>query len=164
METINRALSSPPLSSAILAASKAYVFLVPHIGNKVGAAAREQIVGCVVAQRISTAMALTSGPDASQVNSSSEEHLIPIHIDATTALYVQPTPLPTPLGISRLFVSAAHRRQGVAESLLDAAAETFIHGCPLDPALGHVAFTQPTNGGQAVMQHWGKGGVRIYEE
>jgi N-acetyltransferase len=85
-------------------------------------------------------------------------------VDVGAGLFCHPTPLPTPLGILRIFVSSSHRRQGIASKLLSAAAETFIHGCPLDPLKGHVAFTQPTGDGSAVMHQWGGGGVRIYEE
>jgi N-acetyltransferase len=74
------------------------------------------------------------------------------------------TALATPLGIPRLFTSIDYRRQGVASALLTAAARTAIHGCILDPQKGEIAFTQPTESGQAVMEHWGKGGVRVYEE
>lgn len=79
-------------------------------------------------------------------------------------LFCSPTPLPTPLGIPRLFVSSAHRHKGIAQTLLDAAARSFIHGCPLRPELGQVAFSQPTRAGRGVMEKWGKGGIRIYEE
>jgi N-acetyltransferase len=87
-----------------------------------------------------------------------------IAVDTSRGLFCHPEPLPTPLGIPRLFVASTHRRQGIASSLLSAAAATFVHGCPVDPAKGEVAFTQPTDAGHAVMQVWGKGGARIYEE
>lgn len=90
--------------------------------------------------------------------------LIPVHIDPTTSLYVHPAQLPCALGVPRLFVSSAHRRQGIALHLLKAAADTFIHACPLDPAQGDIAFTQPTQLGRSVMDRWGQGGIRIYEE
>jgi len=166
LETINLALSSPPLTDSALQASKVYLFLIPTTS---GGATREKIVGCVIAQRIATAMALAS-PDESVVgSSSSRDDARPssrdiVQIDSTTPLFVQPTPLPTPMGISRLFVARSHRRSGIAMKLLSAASETFIHGCKLDPKLGQVAFTQPTRAGAAVMREWGNGGVRIYEE
>lgn len=87
-----------------------------------------------------------------------------VTIDVDSGLFGHPEPLPTHMGIPRLFVPAAHRRKGVAGSLLSAAAESFIHGCILDPTIGQVAFTQPTGAGDAVMRWWGRGGVRIYEE
>ena len=95
------------------------------------------------------------------LSSSSSLKLIPV--DHSASLFCYPERLPTPLGIPRLFVSSAHRRQGVASNLLSAAAQTFIQGCPLDPAKGQVAFTQPTAAGGSVMRAWGKNGVRIYE-
>jgi N-acetyltransferase len=170
LETINLALSSPPLSTDILQSSKAYLYLIPSLTN----AHREKIVGCVIAQRISTAMTVAAPSetllerDSNQVTdrdllSSSPTHRL-VAVDTTSGLFCHPEALPTPLGIPRLFVSSAHRRQGIASRLLSAAAATFIHGCPLDPVSGDVAFTQPTEGGHAVMLNWGGGGVRIYEE
>lgn len=167
LETINLALSSPPLSTDILQSSKAYLYLIPSLTN----AHREKIVGCVIAQRISTAMTVAA-PSETLLKHSDSNHdssaSLPTHrlvaVDTTSGLFCHPEALPTPLGIPRLFVSSAHRRQGIASRLLSAAAATFIHGCPLDPVNGDVAFTQPTEGGHAVMQNWGGGGVRIYEE
>lgn len=99
---------------------------------------------------------------ASSSTSSPTPALLPV--DSASNLYVHPAPLSTPLGIPRLFVSSAHRRLGIASRLLSVAVQTFILGCPLDPARGEVAFTQPTGAGKAVLETWGRGGVRIYEE
>ncbi|KAF8899827.1 hypothetical protein CPB84DRAFT_1680939, partial [Gymnopilus junonius] len=159
LHTVNLSLSAPALPSPVLKSSKAYLFLLPHETQ----AHRERIVGCIIAQHISTAMEIVLPPLSSK-SSDSSEILSAIPVDTSTGLFCSPTPLPTPMGISRLFVSSSHRRLGIARALLDAAAATFVHGCPLDPALGQVAFTQPTSMGQAVMKSWGKGGVRVYEE
>ncbi|GLB40571.1 putative zinc-finger of acetyl-transferase ESCO [Lyophyllum shimeji] len=161
LETINLTLSSPPLTPEILRESKAYLFLLQSSG-------REKIAGCVIAQRISTAMAIATCAECeeatrSSTDSTSQPTATLVAVDTSTGLFCHPAPLPTPLGISRLFVPSAHRRQGIARHLLSAAADTFIHGCPLDPRKGHVAFTQPTGDGHAVMMKWGRGGVRIYE-
>lgn len=51
MSMVNLALSSPPLTQDALAASKVYLFLLAPPK----ATSKERIVGCVVAQRISTA-------------------------------------------------------------------------------------------------------------
>lgn len=204
LETIRLALSSPALSKAVLHKSKIYLFLVSAPGGPTPQ--REKIVGCVVAQRISSAMAIahpsevsaafpsassqTTTPSSSQseepqsdappssqtlepssrtpsatVAPNTTDHALALlPVDDSTNLYVHPTLLPTSMGIPRLFVSSEHRRLGIASRLLSAAAATFIHGCPLNPARGHVAFTQPTGAGKAVLEAWGKGGVRIYEE
>jgi N-acetyltransferase len=130
--------------------SKAYVFLLPH--DKI--AHRERIMGCVIAQRISIAMAIVPIPDSVDNPNSDTTSLVPIGPSGN--FFCDPTLLPTPMGIPRLFVSSTHRRLGIARRLLTAAARTFIHGCPLDPEKGHVAFSQPTGSGQAVMDAWTK--------
>ncbi|KAI0082778.1 hypothetical protein K474DRAFT_1633121 [Panus rudis PR-1116 ss-1] len=166
LETINLALSSPPLSQTTLQASKAYLFLMQS-ASPTTSIRREKIVGCVIAQRISTAMAIVAAPDTVDGSSASSSDRVPadlVSVDPTTNLYASPTPLPTPLGIPRLFVSSSHRRLGIASRLLTEAAATFILGCPLDPVKGDVAFTQPTGAGKAVLENWGKGGVRVYAE
>ena len=211
-ETINLAISSPPLSRQTLANSKAYLFLlIPAASDPtkftVGSRAhqpnsrqREKIVGCVIAEPIATAMCIIENADIrhraledktvfggteahrnhvgrtlAHQNSSSlrppaadtpperdQEDLVTV--DVSTSLYCSPEPLPTPLGISRIFVSSSYRRLGVASRLLTAAAENFIHGIALDPAKGEVAFTQPTASGKVLMEKWGKKGARIYRE
>jgi N-acetyltransferase len=204
-ETINIALSSPPLTRQTLAASKVYLFLLtPPIsstarsapagsGARVGGCKREKIVGCVIAQRIVTAMRVIECPGApvQMVPTETENGSIrrgtrwndpqelpphqpsPLHtpsgndlitVDASTSLYCSPEPLPTPLGIPRMFVSSSYRRLGIGSRLLNAAAENFIHGVTLDPAKGEVAFTQPTASGKALMEKWGEKGARIYRE
>ncbi|KAF9648080.1 hypothetical protein BDM02DRAFT_3076322, partial [Thelephora ganbajun] len=180
-EIINLALSSPPLSQQTLSDSKVYLFLL----TSTNARQREKIVGCVIAQPIVTAMRIaendpirgvaqqnntqetparemTSTLRPSTSRTSSKEGLITV--DASTSLYCSPEPLPTPLGIPRMFVSSSYRRLGVASRLLTAVAENFIHGVVLDPAKGEVAFTQPTTSGKALMEKWAKKGARVYRE
>jgi len=163
------------LTPTILKASKFYLFLLPSTSKT---SIREKIVGCVIAQNITTAMAIATPAECilacNPVDSDSDDSTAPpssptptatlVAVDTSTGLFCHPAPLPTPLGIPRLFVPSTHRRLGIASKLLSAAARTFVHGCPLDPSKGQVAFTQPTGDGNAVMQRWGKGGVRIYEE
>ncbi|KAF9466650.1 hypothetical protein BDZ94DRAFT_1250407 [Collybia nuda] len=170
LDTINLTLSSPPLTSAVLQVSKIYLFLL-HPQKTTSSLQREKIVGCVIAQRISTAMRIASPAECTFALGQTGDATPPpsptatlVAVDTGTGLFCHPTPLPTPLGIPRLFVPSTHRRQGIASSLLSAAAATFIHGCPLDPRNGQVAFTQPTGDGHAVMTRWGGGAVRIYEE
>ena len=156
LDTINVSLSAPPLPPSVLRDSKVYLFLLP-CPSKSTAATREKIVGCVLAQRISTAMAVAAPAPPSPTH-------ISLPLTPSTSLLIHPAPLPTPLGIPRLFVPTSHRRLGIASHLLTAAATTFVHGCALDPRKGEVAFTQPTGDGAGVMAAWGGGGVRIYEE
>ncbi|EJD53289.1 hypothetical protein AURDEDRAFT_81654 [Auricularia subglabra TFB-10046 SS5] len=148
MEMISTVLSAPPLSARALANTKLYLFLVQPKGG----AAREQIAGCLLAQRISTALAVI--PDGSGEPQPDGKL---VH-----GLYCAPKPLPTALGIPRVFVPLSYRRKGVAHALLKAAARTAIHGCALDPRKGEVAFSQPTDGGRQLMNAFGV--TRVYEE
>ncbi|TFK44950.1 hypothetical protein BDQ12DRAFT_642011 [Crucibulum laeve] len=154
LQTVNLALSAPALTPEAIQASKVYLFLLSD-----GTSSREKVAGCVIAQRISTAMAIAS---PSKTLPSDPKSLVTI--DASSGLFCHPQPLPTHMGIPRLFVPSNYRRHGIASKVLSAAAETFIHGCPLDPRKGEIAFTQPTGAGNAVMRHWGGDAMRIYEE
>ncbi|KAK7049316.1 hypothetical protein VNI00_005917 [Paramarasmius palmivorus] len=160
-DLMNATLSAPPLSPTILRKSKVYLFLLPASSTS---ALKEQIAGCIVAQHISTAMEVAP---SSSVSISKEDDGVTqelVVVDSSSGIFCYPTPLPTSLGIPRIFVPSAHRRQGIASRLLSAAARTFVHGCVLDPRSGQVAFSQTTGDGLALMRDWGGGGVRIYDE
>ncbi|KAH9079448.1 hypothetical protein EDB83DRAFT_2257280 [Lactarius deliciosus] len=166
LQTISLHLSSPPLTRDVLRVSKVYLFLIPSKKSL----ACETIAGCVVATHISDALAVASpaevqgSPTSSKVNSIPPPTARLVSVDPSSGLFCIPEPLPTPMGVSRLFVPSAYQRCGIALRLLDAAAATFLHGCPLDPRCGEVAFTQPTASGKALMEKWGGGYVRIYQE
>ncbi|KAJ3811022.1 hypothetical protein F5876DRAFT_88568 [Lentinula aff. lateritia] len=160
LETINVTLSASTLSPEALRASKAYLFLLPAITPN-----KEKIVGCIFAQRIEKAMAVA--PSSSSISGNhdatpSSRSLLTV--DDTSGLFCYPELLPTALGISRIFVTSTQRRQGIASSLLSAAAQTAVHGCVLDPKDGQIAFSQTTGDGIALMRNWGQGGIRIYDE
>ncbi len=144
---------------------------------------REKIVGCLIAQRIETAMEVVDPKSLlSSLNQrSSEQNLssrLSVDLESLVrvqdpteisqqgegGLYCFPMLLPTPLGIPRIFISPSHRHQGIAQHLLNAVVRTFIHGCVLDPSKGQVAFSQPTGAGRGLMEKWGGGRVRIYQE
>lgn len=175
LQTIDLHLSSPALRPECVRYCKIYMFLLPQMstspGNSSLVSGREKIVGCAVAQRISSAMAV-AGEEAktsSRESGGADKENLGLKgdlvvVDSGTGLFCHPDPLPTPMGIPRLFVPSTYRRQGIASALLDAAAANFIHGCPLDPRKGQVAFTQPTGDGKALMVKWGRGAGRIYEE
>ncbi|KAF6765074.1 hypothetical protein DFP72DRAFT_330864 [Ephemerocybe angulata] len=157
LQTVNLCLVSPPLSKPTLQSSKAYLFLLPQDSSSKS----ESIVGCVIAQRIEVAMEVLE-ENASDPSDGSWKS--PDSAREVAGIFCKPQKLPTPMGISRMFVSSKHRRQGIARALLAAAADTFIPGCPLDPLKSQIAFSQPTGDGNKVMQNWGGGRIRIYEE
>lgn len=148
LKIINTTLSAPSLEPKVVQMSKVYLFLLPTTP----ASNKENIIGCVVAQRIETAMAVVSDTNTKDL------------IEVDTSVFCHPEPLPTPMGIARVFVAKANRRQGVASRLLAEAARTFVQGCALDPKRGEVAFTQTTGDGLALMKGWGGEGMRIYNE
>ncbi|QRW03831.1 GNAT family acetyltransferase [Ceratobasidium sp. AG-Ba] len=171
---VNRALSAPPLPDEGLSDTKAYVMIVPGTPPKSSASTAkskgvprhtsERIVGCVVASRITKAMRVLE-PNELESSNVQKSDLVCVDIDDSKGnVYCDPTPLPATLGIPRLFVVPSHRRQGIANKLLDSAAKTAIWGCPLKPAGGQIAFSQPTASGRAVMKSWGGNDVRIYNE
>jgi N-acetyltransferase len=155
--TVDGVLSASPLTPKMREACKLVLAVssCPPPNAKRGAKAdgRERIVGVVVAQPIKTAMrVLRTGEDVDN------------KVDSGGGVVCDPTPLPTPLGIHRLFVVPAYRGCGLARAMLDAAAAHTVYGCRFDPTAGEVAFSQPTDSGRAVMQAWGKGGVRVFDE
>ena len=134
-------------------ASKAYLFLLPsRSGN------REVISGCAIAQRIEHALAVATETAPSHDQGTNKL------VQVDSGLFCYPERLPTPVGIPRLFVSSAYRRKGIAQALLHAVCKNFIHGCHLDASKGELAFSQPTSLGRAVMETFGKGGIRVFEE
>ncbi|KAB5595749.1 hypothetical protein CTheo_762 [Ceratobasidium theobromae] len=175
LSTINKALSAPSLPDSTLGSSKAYVMIVPASsckslapGTTVKLSTKqsnaERIVGCVITSRISSAMRVVENARLESSNTPKSD-LVCVDIDDSRGnVYCDPTPIPTTLGIPRLFVVPSHRRQGIAQTLLSAAAKTAIWGCPLDPVSGQIAFSQPTASGYAVMKTWGGEHIRIYNE
>ncbi|TFY55809.1 hypothetical protein EVG20_g9180, partial [Dentipellis fragilis] len=92
LETISLTLSSPPLTSDILAASKVYLFLLPSPTS----AAREKIVGCVIAQHITSAMEIVSPSDIEPPSSPDTPPLTAtlVPVDTSSGLFCHPKPLP----------------------------------------------------------------------
>ncbi|KAI9814307.1 MAG: hypothetical protein M1832_005947 [Thelocarpon impressellum] len=67
------------------------------------------------------------------------------------------------LGISRIWTSHAHRRQGIALTLLECARTDFVYGMTLPKSM--VAFSQPTESGGLLARRWfgeSQGGWRVY--
>ena len=176
LESVNITLSAPALTPQTLKASKAYLFLLSSGSSSPSGTHKEKIIGCVIAQRISTAMAIAPQAIAELAKPNNDDDILEGKASEgsqlsslsdpsdSSSITLIPTPLPTPLGISRLFVSSTHRRLGIGSRLLTAAAKTFIHGCPLDPKKGEIAFSQPTGLGGKVLEKWAGGKGRVFEE
>ncbi|GMK56659.1 hypothetical protein CspeluHIS016_0304990 [Cutaneotrichosporon spelunceum] len=154
--TVDGVLSASPLTPKMREACKLVLAITSSLPLNVKAAkvdGRERIVGVVVAQPIKTAMRVLGNDEDTEDK-----------VDSGGGVVCDPTPLPTPLGIHRLFVVPAYRGCGLARAMLDAASAHTVYGCRFDPKAGQVAFSQPTDSGRAVMQAWGKGAVRVFDE
>lgn len=67
-----------------------------------------------------------------------------------------PTPVPTLIGIHRIWTSSSYRRSALASLLLDAVAARFIYAAPISKSARKdaVAFSQPTGAGMALARSW----------
>ncbi|KAL7419611.1 hypothetical protein Q5752_005523 [Cryptotrichosporon argae] len=159
LQTVDTVLSSPPLPPAIRAHCK--VFLVTTSApppaktakrqRPSGAKDTDRVVAVVVAQPIKWAMRVLPADER-----------IEGAVDSGDGVFCDPTPLPTPLGIHRLFTIPSYRSLGLAQALLDAAARHTVYGCRFDALAGDVAFSQPTESGRRAMERWARGKVRVF--
>ena len=110
-QTINLSLSAPDLSTSMLQHSKTYIFLVPQETKP----CHECITGCIIAQCISTTMAVVI-PSSSTTHQDpdSEKASTVIIIDIKINLCCSPEHLLTPIGIPHLFISLSHRQLGIS--------------------------------------------------
>ncbi|WVR03963.1 hypothetical protein IAU60_000962 [Kwoniella sp. DSM 27419] len=178
LSTVDTVLSSPSLPAPILDRCKIFLFLTcspppqpsrvstssggakrlrPDIEGIKRALPKERVVSVVVAQGIKWAMRIL--PEGDQCEAVDRKVVESGGLGSVTC---DPKPLPTPLGIHRLYTSPSYRSHGISYHLLDAACQHTIYGCTFDPSRGQVAFSQPTESGRAVMHRWGGGGARVF--
>ncbi|KAJ2468384.1 hypothetical protein GGI02_003715 [Coemansia sp. RSA 2322] len=107
---------------------------------------RGQVLGCVLAELISSAQRVVPPSDATS-------SALDVADDACRAV----------CGISRVWVVPSARRCGVASQLIDAVHKRFVYGCAIDTA--SVAFTQPTSDGRALAERvFGRRDFLVYVE
>ncbi|WVO20091.1 uncharacterized protein IAS62_001381 [Cryptococcus decagattii] len=172
LSTVDRVLSAPPLPPAILNRCKVFVFLthspppppssskrvkLDPTDNKLGKDKdKERVVSVVVAQGIKWAMKVLKEGEMEKEKSTT------IESGGFGSVTCDPTPLPTPLGIHRLYTTPSYRSYSLSSRLLDVACEHTVYGCTFDPRKGEIAFSQPTESGRGVMERWGGGEVRVF--
>ncbi|GAA6008798.1 hypothetical protein JCM11491_003787 [Sporobolomyces phaffii] len=150
MSTIDTELSSTGLTDEQLAASKAFLFVTTRT---------RKVVACAVVQRITHAYQVVANDrdeDDVDLERDARQGLIRFDNQDSSAIFCSPTPLPTLLGVHRIWTSNSHRRHGFASLLLDDVAERFLYACPIarrDRAQD-VAFSQPTGKGQELAKRW----------
>jgi hypothetical protein len=106
----------------------------------------QKCIGACLAERIWEAYTVLAQDDASaqtrQLFPETKSSSISVSTTTTTAL----------MGISRIWASNSHRKQGVATSLLDCARSDFLYGLTVEK--GKVAFSQPTESGGNLARRW----------
>ncbi|GAA5836365.1 hypothetical protein JCM5353_002498 [Sporobolomyces roseus] len=150
MDTIDTELSSTSLTPSQLDSSKFFLFLTPN----------RKIVACAVVERIKEAYQVVPPPQSETQSTSNEdekrdEGLIKFG-DDSSSIFCSPTPLPTILGVHRIWTSTSSRRSGLATKLLDHMARSYVYACPI--GVGRrtfdVAFSQPTGKGMELARRW----------
>lgn len=106
----------------------------------------QKCVGACLAERIWEAYTVLAQDDASaqtrQLSPESKSSSISVSTATTTAL----------LGISRIWTSSSHRKQGIATRLLECARSDFLYGLTVEKK--KVAFSQPTESGGNLARKW----------
>ncbi|BGP15008.1 hypothetical protein JCM10213_002848 [Rhodosporidiobolus nylandii] len=144
LETIDTELSSTSLTPTQLAQSKVFLFVTPQ----------RKVVAAAVIQRIKEAYeVVTSAADGVKREAAEEvepERGLLRFGEEEGAIFCSPIPLPTLLGVQRIWTSTSSRRAGLATLLLDHVAAKFVYGCAVPPERRKLdfAFSQPTGKGQ----------------
>lgn len=181
LETIDTELSSTALTPEQLALSKVFLFVTPQ----------RKVIAAAVVQRISTAFQIVveegkPGKQVKEVEAKASKDLLRFGEDegaifcscARSLLSCfpcqrrlihcyprRPTPLPTLLGIQRIWTSTSSRRHGLASLLLDFAAGRYVYGSPIprERRAADFAFSQPTGKGQKLARAWtGTKGFKVF--
>ncbi|OCF32379.1 hypothetical protein I316_06049 [Kwoniella heveanensis BCC8398] len=183
LSTVDLVLSSPPLPPAIIERCKIFLLLTSSpppppashrskssttkrqrldpVLSAVAAkksSGKERVVSVVVAQGIKWAMRVLAS--AGEMKPKLECKTV-VSSGGLGSVICDPKPLPTPLGIHRLYTMPSYRSHGLSLHLLDAACNHTVYGCAFDPQRGEVAFSQPTESGRGVMHAWGKGTGKV---
>jgi len=99
-------------------------------------------IGACLAERIWNAYTVLAQDDTSAQTYDTKSSSISISTDSSPAI----------LGISRMWTSNQHRKQGIATRLLNCARSNFLYGMAIDK--DNVAFSQPTESGGNLARRW----------
>lgn len=103
-------------------------------------------VGACLAERIWDAYAVLDQNDTSApIRQLPSEH-------ESSSISIDSRAIPATLGISRIWTSNQHRKQGIATRLLDCVRSNFLYGLQIEK--DKVAFSQPTESGGKLAKKW----------
>jgi hypothetical protein len=103
-------------------------------------------VGACLAERIWEAYTVLD-----QTTTPPSTHELPV-APQSSSISISTTSDPAILGISRIWTSNQHRKQGVATRLLECARSDFLYGLKVEK--DKVAFSQPTESGGNLAKNW----------
>jgi len=106
----------------------------------------QKCIGACLAERIWEAYTVLAQDDASaQIRKLAIE-------TKSSSISISTATSPALLGISRIWTSNQHRKQGIATRLLDCARSNFLYGLTVEKE--QVAFSQPTESGGNLARKW----------
>ncbi|KAF2870944.1 ESCO1/2 acetyl-transferase-domain-containing protein [Massariosphaeria phaeospora] len=108
----------------------------------------QKCVGACLAERIRVACPVLDQDDASD----GVARVPPADDAQSSSISIGTVPEPAMLGISRIWTSNLHRKQGIASRLLETARSDFLYGMTIDKSM--VAFSQPTDSGGRLARKW----------
>jgi N-acetyltransferase len=106
----------------------------------------QKCIGACLAERIWKAYTVLP-----QDGASAQTRELPSQIKSSS-ISISATTTPALLGVSRIWTSNQHRKQGIATRLLDCARSDFFFGLSVEKA--KVAFSQPTESGGNLARRW----------
>jgi N-acetyltransferase len=106
----------------------------------------QKCIGACLVERIWEAHTVLAQDDASAYS-----HQLPIESKSSSISFSTEN-TPVLLGISRVWTSNQHRKQGIATTLLDCARSEFLYGMTVKKE--KVAFSQPTESGGNLARRW----------
>ncbi|KAJ4291101.1 hypothetical protein N0V90_010299 [Kalmusia sp. IMI 367209] len=116
----------------------------------------QKCVGACLAERIQEAFPVLDQDDASEAAGQ-----LPADI-RSSSICISDTRERAILGISRIWTSNSHRKNGIATTLLESARSNFLYAMTIDKA--KMAFSQPTESGGLLARKWfgGEAGWLVY--
>jgi hypothetical protein len=106
----------------------------------------QKCIGACLAERIWEAYTVLPQDDAS-----AQTRELPLQ-SKSSSISISAATTPALLGISRIWTSNQHRKQGIATRLLNCARANFLYGLTVDKE--KVAFSQPTESGGNLARKW----------
>ncbi|SCZ98339.1 BZ3500_MvSof-1268-A1-R1_Chr7-1g09101 [Microbotryum saponariae] len=168
LATIDAELGATALTPKQLRQDCKLVFVTTAEGNSKH---KNKVVAACLVQRIKKAhqIVVPEGEDQGRAPVKDGRRTIEFSAgdDQGGAVFCDPNPVPTLLGIHRIWTCSTYRRKGLGTKMLDLIAARCIYGAPISQERRRldVAFSQPTGKGHALAARWtGTKAFRVFVE